>query len=141
MHKCFECGSTQNIHNHHVIPKSKGGTRTLPLCSNCHSILHNAPYLKNIKTKKKKPYYPVGSMEHRNLQMEGIRRAKERGVYANREHHRRNETKNEFLNKHKFIIELLKKDPSMKNIELAKLGGVHFNTVTKIRKITKIYKL
>ena len=30
---------------------------------------------------------------------------------------------------------------SMKNFELAKLGGVHFNTITKIRKMIGIQKM
>ena len=74
-------------------------------------------------------------------QMEGIKRAKEKGVYRDREHHRRRETKMEFINKHKKTIELIEKYPSMKNIELAKLGGVHFNTITKLRKIIGIKKM
>lgn len=74
-------------------------------------------------------------------QMSGIRRAKEKGVYEMREHHRRRETKKEFLNKHKKTIELIEKYPSMKNIELAKLGGVHFNTITKLRKVIGIQKM
>ena len=74
-------------------------------------------------------------------QMEGIKRAKDKGVYDNRLHHRRRETKMEFLNKHKKTIELIKKYPSMKNYELAQLGGVHFNTITKIRKIIGIEKM
>ena len=40
-------------------------------------------------------------------QMEGIRRAKEKGVYKMREHHRRRETKMEFKTKHKKTIELI----------------------------------
>ena len=74
-------------------------------------------------------------------QMEGIRRAKEKGVYEMREHHRRRETKKEFLNKHRKTIELIEKYPSMKNLELAKLGGVHFNTITKIRKMIGVEKM
>ena len=74
-------------------------------------------------------------------QMEGIRRAKEKGVYEMREHHRRRETKKEFLNKQRKTIELIEKYPSMKNLELAKLGGVHFNTITKIRKMIGIEKM
>ena len=58
-----------------------------------------------------------------------------------REHHRRRETKKEFLNKHRKTIELIEKYPSMKNLELAKLGGVHFNTITKIRKMIGIQKM
>jgi len=58
-----------------------------------------------------------------------------------REHHRRRETKKEFLNKHRKTIELIDKYPQMKNVELAKLGGVHFNTITKIRKMIGIEKM
>ena len=73
-------------------------------------------------------------------QMEGIKRAKEKGVYKMREHHRRRETKMEFMSKHKKTIELIEKYPQMKNIELAKLGGIHFNTITKLRKVVGITK-
>ncbi len=74
-------------------------------------------------------------------QMEGIKRAKEKGVYKMREHHRRKETKKDFLKKHKKTIDLIQKYPYMKNLELAKLGGVHFNTITKIRKMVGIEKM
>jgi len=74
-------------------------------------------------------------------QMEGIKKAKEKGVYRDRQHHRRRETQKEFLSKHKKTIELIEKYPYMKNIELAKLGGVHFNTITKIRKIIGVEKM
>lgn len=73
-------------------------------------------------------------------QMEGIKRAQEKGVYSMREHHRRRETKKEFLNKHKKTIEMMEKYPHMKNVELAKIGMVHFNTITKIRKVMGISK-
>lgn len=36
---CFECGKP-SAHAHHVVPKTKGGTRTLPLCVECHSKVH-----------------------------------------------------------------------------------------------------
>jgi hypothetical protein len=36
---CFECGGVAS-HNHHVVPKSRGGTRTIPLCVKCHSKAH-----------------------------------------------------------------------------------------------------
>jgi len=73
-------------------------------------------------------------------QMEGIKRAKEKGVYDMRKHHRRRETKKEFLNKHKKTIEMMEKYPHMKNVELAKIGMVHYNTITKIRKVVGISK-
>lgn len=44
MQTCFECGAAAE-HNHHVIPVSRGGTRTLPLCGRCHGLVHDAPQL------------------------------------------------------------------------------------------------
>jgi hypothetical protein len=38
--KCFECGNPAT-ENHHVIPQSMGGTKTVPLCSKCHMKVHN----------------------------------------------------------------------------------------------------
>ena len=38
--KCFECGSVAT-ENHHVIPRSLGGTKTVPLCIKCHCLIHN----------------------------------------------------------------------------------------------------
>jgi len=40
--ECFECGSTDDLQNHHIIPRSLGGTKTIPLCGKCHSIVHNS---------------------------------------------------------------------------------------------------
>ena len=73
-------------------------------------------------------------------QMAGIEKAKRKGVYSDRNHHRRKETKTEFLKKHKKTIDLIQQYPNMKNKELSKLGGVHFNTITKIRKVVGIPK-
>lgn len=38
---CFECGNPAD-HEHHVIPKSKGGTKTVSLCRECHSLVHDS---------------------------------------------------------------------------------------------------
>lgn len=43
MGQCFECGSPSD-HNHHVVPKSKGGTRTVPLCERCHGLVHGVDF-------------------------------------------------------------------------------------------------
>lgn len=37
--ECFECGNEAE-HSHHVVPRSKGGTRTIALCVTCHSAIH-----------------------------------------------------------------------------------------------------
>jgi len=37
---CFECGGPHEC-DHHVIPQSLGGTKTVPLCERCHNMVHN----------------------------------------------------------------------------------------------------
>ncbi len=36
---CFECGN-EGHEKHHVVPRSKGGTKTVCLCSYCHGLVH-----------------------------------------------------------------------------------------------------
>ena len=52
--KCFECGSDEKIVHHHVVPKSVGGTKTIPLCEYCHGLVHdkNLTYMNKLKVKK-----------------------------------------------------------------------------------------
>jgi len=59
--RCFECDSKAD-HAHHVVPHSRGGTRTIPLCEGCHGKAHG-----------------VGINNHRKLVKEGIERAKQKG--------------------------------------------------------------
>lgn len=50
---CFECGSFGEIHHHHVVPKRLGGTKTVPLCVDCHGLIHNLNFRNHgILTKK-----------------------------------------------------------------------------------------
>ncbi len=37
---CFECKAPPPLHYHHVVPQSAGGTKTVPLCESCHSLVH-----------------------------------------------------------------------------------------------------
>jgi hypothetical protein len=60
---CFECGIDGEIHNHHVVPKSKGGTKTVPLCTICHGKIHDRNFL-----------------NHKQLTIQGLANAKKRGV-------------------------------------------------------------
>lgn len=39
--KCFECEIESDIHLHHVVPKSLGGKKTVPLCEACHYKIHD----------------------------------------------------------------------------------------------------
>lgn len=54
---CFECGCKAQ-HEHHVVPRSKGGTKTIPLCVTCHSAVHSVdlsvPALTRAALSKKK---------------------------------------------------------------------------------------
>jgi hypothetical protein len=60
---CFECGEPYG-EMHHVIPRVRGGTKTIPLCVECHCKVHG---LKN------RP-------DHKRLTIEGLQKAKARGV-------------------------------------------------------------
>ena len=73
-------------------------------------------------------------------QLAGIMKAKAKGVYRMREHHRRAETKKEFVNKpaNKKAIELMQQHPTLNNRQIAELAGVHYNTITKIRKFAGV---
>ena len=39
--RCFECNQPAH-EDHHVVPQSRGGTKTVPLCSPCHGKVHDA---------------------------------------------------------------------------------------------------
>jgi|GEM_PF-3098269 len=62
---CFECGDPAE-HDHHVIPRSLGGTATVPLCEPCHWRAHNR------KTGKRKD-------SHKALVKEALQHKKSRG--------------------------------------------------------------
>ena len=65
MNTCFECGyEDKHFHDHHVVPKSRGGTQTVPLCESCHSKAHHRD--KNMNTSR--------------LTREGLMRKKETGM-------------------------------------------------------------
>lgn len=44
MKLCLECQAPAE-HDHHIIPRSLGGTATVPLCSVHHAMVHGAPGL------------------------------------------------------------------------------------------------
>ena len=69
-YKCFECGTAECIQHHHVVPRSAGGTKTIPLCSICHGKVHGIKRDNQINVSE--------------LTKEGIRKAKERGTWRSR---------------------------------------------------------
>jgi len=63
MEKCWECEKTDvPLHNHHPVPRSRGGTKIIPLCEECHAKAHHRK--KNMNTSA--------------LTKEGFRRKRER---------------------------------------------------------------
>lgn len=107
---CYECGSTEDIHYHHIIPESKGGGMTIPLCIICHGKVHDVDF---VKMKK--------------LQKEGIERAKQNGVYG--------ETLEEFLLKPKNAEAVKLIDEWYYSLnKISKMVGLNLSTVKKIHK-------
>jgi len=66
MNRCFECDSVNNVVLHHVVPESRGGSRTIPVCQLCHDKIHGRRIPRNISIS--------------SLTREGIAKAKLRGV-------------------------------------------------------------
>ena len=62
--ECFECGATEDLQQHHIVPRSRGGTKTVPLCTQCHGKAHG----RDLK-----------GLEHSRLTKEGLERASARG--------------------------------------------------------------
>tara|TARA_R110000782_G_scaffold269261_1_gene367070 strand:- start:40 stop:471 length:432 start_codon:yes stop_codon:yes gene_type:complete len=65
MNKCFECEATEDLQEHHPVPRSRGGTKTVTLCYECHMKAHG-------RTGK--------GLNHSRLTKEGLQRAKQNGV-------------------------------------------------------------
>lgn len=66
---CINCGG-QSHQMHHVVPKSLGGkegTNLVPLCVDCHNLVHDTSFL-----------------ALRSLQRTGIEKAKKQGKYTGR---------------------------------------------------------
>ena len=65
---CFECGHSNpiEIQLHHVVPRSMGGTRVIPLCSVCHRKVHGVKKEKQISISR--------------LTKQGLAAARDRGV-------------------------------------------------------------
>lgn len=62
--RCFECDGPGD-HEHHVIPRSLGGTRTVWLCELHHGLVHEREFL-----------------SHRELTRKGMERLRKLGKYT-----------------------------------------------------------
>ena len=65
--KCFECEATKDLQEHHVVPRSRGGTKTITLCHSCHMKAHGRD---------------GKGMNHSRLVSEGIKKKFERDPEA-----------------------------------------------------------
>ena len=63
--KCFECETAEDLQQHHVVPKVRGGTKTVTLCHSCHMKAHGRD---------------SKGLDHSRLTKEGLARAKRNGV-------------------------------------------------------------
>ena len=63
--KCFECEITEDLQQHHVVPISRGGTKTVTLCHSCHMKAHGRD---------------SKGLNHRRLTKEGLAKAREKGI-------------------------------------------------------------
>lgn len=112
---CFECGVVGHCHEHHVVPKILGGTKTVPLCESCHGKVHG----RNM----------VG---HTRLVLAGMASAKAAGRHMGRP------TGSgmgdaALLAKHADVVRRLQDKQSIR--DTAKLTGKAKGTVETIRKI------
>lgn len=113
--KCFECDiKTEDIHWHHVIPHSLGGTKCIPLCEKCHGVIHNM------------------DLSISNLIKNGLIKAKERGMTLGRPIGT-TQSNTELLEKHGDIIACLRDGYSIRSIaRMTNKGG---STVQRVKKI------
>ena len=114
---CFECGYAGELHQHHVIPQILGGTKTIPLCTPCHSKVHSKDLTKFSRLAKI-----------------GRKKAMERGVRMGRKQGSC-ESPEDFIKKDrsKKIISLLENGKSVRDI--SSILKVSSKTVVKVRKL------
>ena len=48
--KCFECSRDATV-DHHVVPQSRGGVKTIPLCDDCHGLAHDSKMSHGVLTR------------------------------------------------------------------------------------------
>lgn len=112
--KCFECDSTDNLQNHHVVPRSLGGKKTVKLCGICHGIIHGLDFT-----------------DHGLLVRNGLQRARENNIQLGRRQGKV-APKNIMAN-HKDIIENLSNGMSIR--KTAEKVGKGMSTVQRVKKL------
>lgn len=75
---CFECGATESITYHHIVPYSKGGRKTIPICERCHGLIHGENYLKLEKLRKDAYFKRRKENPWKSGRKEGVRESVEK---------------------------------------------------------------
>lgn len=117
---CFECEVDGEVDMHHVVPKSLGGTKTIPLCFKCHGLVHEKDFVK-----------------HRALLKLGVAKAKAEGKYKGRSKGS-GKTPEEFLNTPKAIEIMKHLDSGLSYRAIARKCGYSSATVQKVNNLKKI---
>lgn len=121
---CVECGSNHMVNQHHIVPQSKGGTFTVPLCLECHSKVHGKKVMK-MQTLAKQGYEKM------------ITDAKKKGVKPNVGRKKGSgESNTEFLKKHPDVVDLLFNE----KLSIRKVQGITGKSSNTVLKVDKIYK-
>ena len=113
---CFECGKSQDVQLHHVIPRSLGGKKTIPLCLSCHRLAHGI-------TKKPKN-------NHSSLVKIGLDKLKQSGKKLGRPNGSA-KSDQDILKQYPAIVKQLKAERTIR--ETAKLCDVANGTVQKVK--------
>jgi len=114
---CFECGSNDEIHYHHIIPFSSGGRKTIPLCCVCHGKVHDRKFT-----------------NHKEMIKEVLKQKKESGFILGRPVGTK-ECEEDILKKYEEVVESYKKGLSIR-VAANKLN-LAINTVNKVYKIVR----
>lgn len=113
--KCYECNKHGDIHFHHIIPYSKGGRKTIPLCEECHGKVHGRDFLK-----------------HSQLIRDAVNKRKQQGVVLGRK-------KGSIVSDEKFLLRY----PDLVECYKKRISLRSARSITKksINTIRKVYKL
>lgn len=114
---CFECGDNNcSLHEHHIIPRSLGGEKTVLICENCHGKIHGLDFTNHSILIKK-------GLEVARLKNTKLGRPKGKTSIDN------------MLKKHENIRTLLNNGISIR--KTAKQLNVGISTVQRIKKLIK----
>jgi hypothetical protein len=123
---CFECSATAT-EMHHIIPKIRGGKKMIPLCSNCHGLVHGMRRPDNLS----------------ELIKDGVRkskiRAKENGLptpYQGRKIGTA-ESVEKTISKHPVLVDMFFDGNKYTVRSMAELANKSTTTVIKIKKLIK----